>query len=108
IVLGCFVEGQGIYLYNVSDERLDGVKEVTAAHEVLHAGYSRLSSRDKARINHLLDQAFQANNDERIKETVETYRKRDPSIVSNELHSILATEARELPSELEEHYRRYF
>ena len=42
IVLGCY-KLQDIYLYNVTDARFNGVKEVTAAHEMLHAAYERLS-----------------------------------------------------------------
>ncbi len=42
IVLGCY-DGVGIYIFDVQDERLAGVEEVTAAHEMLHAAYDRLS-----------------------------------------------------------------
>ncbi len=46
LVLGCYTGGR-IYVYSVDDERLDGVEEVTAAHEMLHAAYARLSSGEK-------------------------------------------------------------
>lgn len=108
IVLGCYIEHQGIYLYNVSDTRLNGVIEVTAAHEMLHAAYDRLSSKDRTRIDRLTNQVAAGVTDERLKSTIENYRKKDPSVVSNELHSILATEVRDLPPELETYYRRYF
>lgn len=108
IVLGCYVSGQGIYIFNVTDERLKGIHEVTVAHEVLHAAYDRLDSKERSRIDELANQTFLASGSQRIKDTVEAYRKRDPSIVSNELHSILATEVRELPAELESYYARYF
>lgn len=108
IVLGCYIQHQGIYLYNVPDERLSGVVEVTAAHEVLHAAYDRLSSSERDRIDRLTAQAAQAVTDERFKQTIENYRKKDPNIVPNELHSILATEIRDLPAELEKHYAQYF
>lgn len=108
IVLGCYVQYQGIYLYDVEDPRLNGVVEVTAAHELLHAAYDRLSSSDKKRIDGLTNQVAEEITDERLKSTIENYRKRDPSIVPNELHSILATEVRDLPQELETYYQRYF
>lgn len=108
IVLGCYVQHQGIYLYDVEDERLNGVVEVTAAHELLHAAYDRLSSKDRTRIDALTDQVAQSITDERLKSTIESYRSKDPSVVPNELHSILATEVRTLPTELEEYYKRYF
>lgn len=108
IVLGCYIKHQGIYLYDVSDPRLDGVIEVTAAHELLHAEYDRLSSKERKRIDSLTAQVASTITDERFKQTIENYRQKDPNVVPNELHSILATEVRTLPAELENHYARYF
>lgn len=108
IILGCYISRTGIYLFDVEDPRLDGVEEVTAAHEMLHAAYERLDGEEKARVNSLLERAFAEIMDERIVKTMEAYRKRDPTIVSNELHSILATEVRDLTPELEEYYKQYF
>lgn len=108
IVLGCYVGGRGIYIYNVTDERLKGIEEVTAAHEVLHAAYDRLSSKERTRIDGLTEGVLRGLNNQRIKDSVENYRKRDPSIVPNELHSIIATEVRDIPEELEAYYARYF
>lgn len=108
IVLGCYVARRGIYLYDITDDRLRGVEEVTAAHEMLHAAYDRLASAERRRIDALTDQAFRALHDERITATIEQYRKRDASSVPNELHSILATEVKSLPTELEQYYARYF
>ena len=108
IVLGCYIEHRGIYLYQVSDERLEGVIEVTASHEMLHAQYDRLSSKERSRIDALTAQVASTITDERFKQTIENYRKKDPNVVPNELHSILATEFRSLPTELEEYYARYF
>jgi hypothetical protein len=109
IVLGCYISGQnGIYLLNVTDERLNGVKQVTAAHEFLHAAYDRLNGDEKQRIDSLLSSAYNESANTRVRETVELYRKQDPSVVPNEMHSILGTEVRNLPEELEEYYARYF
>ncbi len=108
IVLGCYIEHQGIYLYEVPDPRLSGVIQVTAAHEMLHAAYDRLSSKERTRIDKLTNEYAKTITDERLKETVENYRKKDPSVVPNELHSILGTEVRNLPTELEQYYTRYF
>lgn len=111
IVLGCYVVAAGvtgIYLFDVDDPRLEGVEQVTAAHELLHAAYDRLSDKERSRIDGLTQDVLQNLADERIRTTVENYRKRDPSVVPNELHSILATEVRDLPQELEDHYRKYF
>lgn len=109
IVLGCYLSGQsGIFLLEVDDERLEGVVQVTAAHELLHAAYERLGSKEKSRIDTLLTQTFVNIKDKRIRETIESYRESDPTIVTNELHSILGSEVRTLPDELEQYYSRYF
>lgn len=108
IVLGCYVSNQGIYIYDVTDVRLKGVEEVTAAHEMLHVGYERLSNGERERIDRLTAEAYDQLDDERIRETVEQYRANDASVVPNELHSILATEVTKLPDELEKHYAQFF
>lgn len=108
IVLGCYISNQGIFLLDVKEQRLNGVVEVTAAHEVLHAAYERLSDEEKSRVDKLIGQYFDQIKNQRIIDTVENYRAKDPSIVPNELHSILGTEVAELSPELEEYYGRYF
>lgn len=108
IVLGCYIQNGGIYIYDVTEPRLSGVEEVTAAHEMLHAAYDRLSDQEKQRIDSLTQSTFANNTSDRIKQTVEAYRKQDPSVVPNELHSILATEVSSLPPELETYYKQYF
>lgn len=108
IVLGCYIQHQGIYVFDVADPRLAGIHEVTAAHEMLHSAYDRLSNSERSRINELLQEAFNSIDDMRIRETIESYRKRDPTIVNNELHSILGTELQNLTAELETYYKKYF
>ncbi len=108
IVLGCYVSNQGIYLFDVEEQRLDGVVEVTAAHEMLHAGYDRLSLKEKDRIDKLLTEAYDRIDNVRLRGIIESYRTRDAGVVNNELHSILGTEYRDLPSDLEEYYSKYF
>lgn len=107
IVLGCYT-GTNIYLFDVTDERLSGVEEVTAAHEMLHAAYDRLSPNEKKKIDELTQQAFERVNNPRISSLIESYRKADPSVVPNELHSILGTEVANLGPELEAYYTKYF
>lgn len=108
IVLGCYINGQGIFVLDVKDERLNGVIEVTAAHEVLHAAYERLSSSERERVDKLTADFFASLENQRIKKTIENYRARDKSVVPNELHSILGTEVRNLNPELEDYYKQYF
>lgn len=110
VVLGCYVAGDnGIYLYDVTDERLDGVVEATAAHEMLHAGYARLSSNEKERINGLLQEYYDTQlKDERILSVIESYKESEPNELLNEMHSVFGTEVADLPDELEAYYAQYF
>ncbi|OGL25903.1 hypothetical protein A3E49_00215 [Candidatus Saccharibacteria bacterium RIFCSPHIGHO2_12_FULL_49_19] len=110
IVLGCYHGPQsGIFIYNVSDIRLDGVEQVTAAHEMLHAQYDRLSSDERESIDRVLVSFYESSvTDERIRKTVDSYRQTEPNDVVNEMHSIFGTEIATLPSELETYYSRYF
>ena len=107
IVLGCYTN-QRIYVYDVTDPRLSGVQEVTAAHELLHAAYDRMSLAEKNRINKELEQAVSAISDPRLTETLAEYKKTEPGQIDNELHSILGTEYKVLPQGLEQHYSKYF
>ncbi len=109
IILGCYVAGRGIFLLDVQEPKLNGVIEVTAAHEVLHAHYERLSSSEREKVDRMTADFFENNvTNQRIIDTVENYRKKDPNIVPNELHSILATEVKNLSPKLEEYYKQYF
>lgn len=108
IVLGCYVSGQNIYLYDVEDDRLKGVEEVTAAHEMLHAAYDRLEKDEKTRINTLLQEAYDRSGSERLQKSIQAYKLRDEAVVLNEMHSIIGTELKELPKDLENYYSKYF
>ncbi len=108
IVLGCYITHKSIFIFDVEDSRLEGIEEVTSAHETLHAAYDRLSAAEKQNVDRMTKNAFDGIKNERIKQVVRSYEERDSTVVSNELHSILATEVRELPADLEAYYRRYF
>ncbi len=110
VVLGCYLSGdRGIYLYQVTEERLGGVVETTAAHEMLHVAYDRLSDTERQRIDGLLTNFYTNGlHDERVKQTVEAYKQSEPNELANEMHSIFATEVATLPPELETYYKTYF
>lgn len=109
-VLGCYTPSQrGIYVLSVSDPRLAGVEQVTAAHELLHAEYDRLSAKDKKQVDGWLMDYYQHDlQDETIKKQLESYKKTEPNDLVNEMHSIFGTEVAGLPSPLENYYKRYF
>lgn len=110
IVLGCYHGDQsGIYLLGVSDPRLDGVEQVTAAHEMLHAAYDRLSQAERERVDGLLLDYYNHNlHDARIQSTIAAYTKTEPHDVVNEMHSVFGTEIASLPPALEQYYKQYF
>jgi len=110
VVLGCYHgDRQGIYLYDVTDPRLHGVEQVTAAHEMLHQAYDRLSAKERTRINGLLETyAKDGLTDQRIKDKLDAYKQSEPSALDTEMHSIFGTEVRNLPPALEQYYARYF
>ena len=56
-VLGCYT-GDRVYIYNVDDETLNGIRESTASHELLHAIWSRLSGYEKTQIIPLLEETY--------------------------------------------------
>ena len=107
IVLGCY-DGRGIYIYNVTDTNLNGVKEVTAAHEMLHAQYDRLTRNERKNVDAMIVRQMALITDSRILKNIEAYRLKDPSVVLNESHSILGTEVTYLEPELEKYYSKYF
>jgi hypothetical protein len=108
IILGCYVSSKGIFLQAVTDPRLQGLMEVTAAHEMLHVAYHRMSLFEQTQINKQLQMALAQLQNPRILHLIETYNRQDPKSVDSELHSILGTEVQQLSAELEQHYRTYF
>jgi len=110
IILGCYHDHEtGIFVYNVTDAQLNGVQQVTAAHEMLHGAYERLSASERDKVDAML-QDFYANGlqDKRIKDTIDAYKKTEPNDLVNEMHSIFGTEVANLPAPLEAYYKQYF
>jgi len=110
VVLGCYIgHDGGIYVYKVTDTRLNGVEQVTAAHEMLHAAYQRLSGSERSSVDAMLTSYYQHGlTDQRVKDTIAAYKISEPKDVVNEMHSIFGTELAELPAPLESYYARYF
>jgi len=107
-ILGCYSNGQ-IYVYNVTDPQLDGVREVTAAHETLHAAYIRLSSADKSVLDNLLEAEYKKLiSDVSFQQKMAFYDRTEPGQRNNELHSVIGTEVAVVSPELETYYDRYF
>ena len=107
IVLGCYTQ-QKLFVFDVQDNRLDGVIQVTAAHELLHGVYERLSQSEKMEIDAKLLAFADTVQDKRFNETVAQYKKAEPEHIANELHSMIGTELEKLPPDLEAYYEKYF
>ena len=105
-VLGCFTSEWRIHLFDVDDERLAGIVEVTAAHELMHAAWARLPRGDRAQLSEKLYEFYHsvADTDTALAERMAVYEHLDRSRFANEMHSVFATEVRELPDWLETHY----
>lgn len=107
-MLGCYYQRK-IFLFNVQNAELQGVVEVTAAHEMLHAAYDRLNFLERPEVDKLIRAEYnRVKDDETIKSLMEYYERAQPGSDSNELHSIIGTTVRDISPELEKYYARYF
>jgi Skp family chaperone for outer membrane proteins len=86
-VLGCYASGK-IHVYNIENPELAGINEVTLAHELLHAVWARLSSREKSRLEPVINSVYE-NNKNRFYDRLINYDEAD---WTDELHSIIGTE----------------
>lgn len=108
-VLGCY-SGSRIHLFEVTDERLDGIVEVTAAHELLHAVFARMGANERSSFAKKLNELYRelAPEDPVLEQRMSVYSGLSKIGFANELHSVLGTEYRELPDWLEQHYAAWF
>ena len=107
-ILGCYTTGDRIYVYNVANKELDGMEEVTAAHETLHAVWARTSQADKDKLTAELQAAYDKLDDSELKTRMDYYQRTEPGQFINELHSILGTEVSSLGEPLESYYNQFF
>lgn len=108
-ILGCYSVGADrIHIYNIQDPKLDGIREVTAAHEMLHAVFARLSDRQIDRLEGQLEAVYEQVKTPRLEERMDYYARTEPGARVNELHSIIPTEFHDIGAELEEYYSQYF
>lgn len=110
IVLGCYHPGlNGIFIYNVASPQLAGVTQVTAAHEVLHAVYERLSSSERNQLNSELESYYKNSlSDSRVLAEVKIYQQTEPNDVYDEMSCTFGTEIASLPAALDNYYKKYF
>lgn len=107
-ILGCYTTDSRIFIYNVTNEELDGIEQVTAAHETLHAIWARMDETERATLETQLKSAYAKLNDADLKQRMDYYQRTEPGEFTNELHSILGTEVSNLDPSLENYYNQYF
>jgi hypothetical protein len=110
IVLGCYHPNQdGIYIYAVQDSSLAGIQQVTAAHEVLHAVYARLSDSAREQLDNELQAYYEHGlTDSTVKAEVALYQKTEPTAVYDEMSCTFGTEIAQLPAALNAYYAQFF
>lgn len=107
-ILGCYTTDDRIYVYNLTNAQLEGMEEVTAAHEMLHAVWYRTSASDKEKLTTELQAAYEKLDDTELKTRMEYYQRTEPGEFANELHSILGSEKASLGEPLESYYSQFF
>ena len=106
-ILGCYKSSE-IHIYDVKNSKLDGIKDVTAAHELLHAIWERMSLSERDKIGKLLNAEYDRVKDTDFEKLMQSYDRTEPGERINELHSLIGTEQLEVSKELEEHYAKFF
>ena len=102
-ILGCYTN-ETIYIYDITDKRLDGIREATLAHELLHAVYARLSEAERNGLKPYLDEVYNKNKNI-LGDELNIYAETEQY---EELYVRAGTEIKDLPVELEKHFARYF
>lgn len=107
-VLGCYTPEGRVFVSNITDARFDGIREVTLAHEALHAAWDRLDFETKTKLTSQLENAYDRVRTDELDERMAAYETSEPGQRANELHSILATEVADLGDDLESYYATLF
>lgn len=102
-ILGCYTEGD-IYVYNIENGELNGIRELTAAHELLHAVWARMSDGEKESLRADLTKVY-GENKEILEEDLDNYTSEERY---EELYVRAGTEVANLPEGLEKHYAEIF
>ena len=107
-ILGCYTGADRIFIYELTNEELAGMQEVTAVHEMLHAVWARHSDDERAQLEADLMSTYESMDNDELKSRMDYYQRTEPGQIANELHSILGTESADLSPKLEAYYAQYF
>lgn len=105
---GCTLPGSNkIYIRSMPDE-LKSEEIKIAAHEFLHAAYSRLSGGQKKQVNKMIETAYANISDSELTQRMALYEQSEPGLQDDELHSIIGTEYTGYNTDLANYYAEYF
>lgn len=102
-LLGCYTGGR-MYIYDIKSEQLVDANKVTAAHELLHAVWARMSRREREEITKLLEEVKSMQPDWAAEE-LSLYQESERT---EEFYTRVGTKLREISEALEAHYKKYF
>lgn len=105
--LGCYTHNK-TYILQIDNSSLKPEMDVVTAHELLHAVWARMSTKERAKLSVELEAAYAKITDQDLRDRMADYAKSEPGEQDNELHSILGTEFANLSPQLEAHYKIYF
>ena len=108
-LLGCYFDDK-IYVYNITNPELENSENVTLAHELLHAGWDRMSAKQKLSLKDILDEQLTRGISPDSQKAIDVYKQKGLTgdDLMNEVHSILGTDEPNLSTELENHYKKFF
>ena len=108
-VLGCYsVSDDTIHLLDITDEALDTLEPVVAAHEALHAIWARLDPEERTTVSTEIEESFTNISNPDLLGRLAPYETLTPAERVAELFAILGTESATVTPALEEFYARYF
>ncbi len=104
--VGC-VSGNTIYILEPENAVDEQEIIVTAAHEMLHVAYSRLSNSEKELLTEEFSSSLSTAESDIVSD-IEAYRDQDEEIIQDETHSIIGSQAEQISIKLETYYQAYF
>ena len=104
-VLGCYTNNT-IFVYDIDNAELNGIKETVLAHELLHAIWSRMSINERRDLYDDLEIIYRQEEKE-LSDHMSGYSEDE---YYDELHSVIGTQVADekLTAALRDHYAEYF
>lgn len=111
VEFGCYLPSENkIYILHASDQEVNQEEYTTAAHEMLHVAWHKLTTDEQSNLSiHLKKVLNDANNVDSagLQTTMKTYPEGD-AVLNSELHSFMGSEFAVLDIELDLHFSKYF